>query len=75
MKCSICKTGTTEKGLTTSFFDRNGSYVIVKEIPAQICSQCGEAYFDEKTTEDLYELTDKILSSGAELEVVKMKAA
>jgi len=75
MKCVICKTGTTHKGLTNSLFDRNGSFVIVKDIPAQVCTQRGEAYFDEHTTEELYILTDTILASGAELEAVRMKAA
>ncbi len=75
MKCVICKTGTTQRGSTNSLFNRNGSFVIVKDIPAQVCTQCGEAYFDEKTTEELYNLTDEILNSGAELEVIRMKAA
>ena len=75
MKCVICKTGITHKGSTHSLFDRNGSFVIVKDIPAQVCSQCGEAYFDEKTSEALYELTNGILNSGAELEIIKMNAA
>tara|TARA_R110000868_G_scaffold78578_2_gene224126 strand:- start:192 stop:419 length:228 start_codon:yes stop_codon:yes gene_type:complete len=75
MNCVICKTGTTQKGLTHSLFDRNGSFVIVKEIPAQICMQCGEAYFDEHTTEEIYNLTNDILNNGAELEIVRMKAA
>lgn len=75
MNCVICKTGTTQKGKTNTLFDRNGSFVIVKDIPAQVCSQCGEAYFDEKTTEELYNKTTEILNSGAELEIIRMKAA
>jgi YgiT-type zinc finger domain-containing protein len=75
MICVICKTGTTHAGKTNTLFERDGSFVIVKEIPAMVCSQCGEAYFDEKTTEELYHKTSEILNSGAELEVIKMKAA
>jgi len=75
MNCVICKTGTTQTGITNTLFDRNGSFVIVKDIPAQICTQCGEAYFDEQTTEELYTKVNTILNSGAELEVIRLQAA
>jgi len=75
MNCVICKTGTTVAGKTNTLFERSGSFVIVKDIPAQICKQCGEAYLDEKTTEKLYTTTNTILNSGAELEVIRLQAA
>ena len=46
----------------------------MKEIPAQICMQCGEAYFDEHTTEEIYNLTIAIPINVAEWELVGIKA-
>jgi YgiT-type zinc finger domain-containing protein len=31
--------------------DRKGYHLFIKEIPAYVCSQCGERYFEEKETE------------------------
>ena len=75
MKCVICKTGTTVKGKTNTMFERDGNFIIVIDIPADICTQCGEAYFDEKTTAELLRTTNEALNNGAELEVIKLKAA
>ena len=75
MKCVICKTGTTLQGKTNTMFEREGHFIIVKDIPAEICVQCGEAYFDEKTTSELLITANDALNSGAELEIIKMKAA
>ncbi len=75
MKCVICKTGTTEKGKTNTMLERDGHFIIIKDIIADICTQCGEAYFDEKTTSELLRTTNDAFSKGAELEIIKMKAA
>ncbi|MBM4136785.1 MAG: type II toxin-antitoxin system MqsA family antitoxin [Nitrospira sp.] len=47
MKCLLCK-GETEKSMVTYTVDRKGYHLFVKEIPAYVCSQCGEKYFEEK---------------------------
>ncbi len=75
MNCVICKTGTTKHSKTNSLFERNGCFVIVKDIPAEVCSQCGEAYFDEATTRDIQNRVNEALKNGAELEVLSLKAA
>jgi YgiT-type zinc finger domain-containing protein len=28
--------------------DRNGYHLVVDSVPAWVCGQCGEAYFDER---------------------------
>jgi len=48
MKCVICKTGTTESGKTNTMFERDGNIIIVKDIPADIRTQCGEAFLMRK---------------------------
>ena len=47
MKCVICKHGETKEGTTTVTFDRDGMTLVVKDVPAQVCTNCGEDYVDE----------------------------
>jgi len=55
-RCSYCK-GKLEYG-KTEFIARVGEKIIViKEIPAYICNQCGEAYF----TPEISRKIDKIM--------------
>ena len=75
MQCVICKTGITEKAMTSTMLERDGNFIIIKDIPAEVCTQCGEAYFDEKTTHEILRTSNDAFSKGAELEVIKMKAA
>ncbi len=38
MKCVICKHGDAKEGTTTVTFDRNGMTLVVKDVPARICT-------------------------------------
>ena len=46
MKCVICKHGETEPSTTTLTLEREGAVVAFKEVPAHVCTNCGEAYVD-----------------------------
>jgi YgiT-type zinc finger domain-containing protein len=49
--CYVCgSTHFTEK-LVNEIFEINGQYVLVENIPAQVCSQCGEVTFSGETSE------------------------
>ena len=47
MKCAICRNGETEPGTTTVTLERDGNVVVIKGVPAEVCTTCGEAYTDE----------------------------
>jgi YgiT-type zinc finger domain-containing protein len=49
MECALCKVGTTEKGTVTVTLERNGAIVLIKEVPAEICTNCGHYYLTEET--------------------------
>ena len=53
MKCIICKHGETKLGVTTITLEKGNSTIVFKEVPAQICDNCGEKYIDKATTKDL----------------------
>ena len=48
MKCVICQHGYTEKSFTTVTLERNQSVLVFKQVPADICDNCGEVYWDLK---------------------------
>ena len=53
MKCVICKNGETEPGSTIFTFTDDETIVVVKDVPAKICDNCGEEYLDSETTRRL----------------------
>jgi YgiT-type zinc finger domain-containing protein len=72
MECVICKNGKTKKGKVTVTLDRNGSIIVVKDVPAQVCQNCGEYYLDNKTTAEILKRAEQAVEKGAEIEVIKM---
>ena len=75
MKCVICKDGTTHKGVTTVTLERNEMIFVIKQVPAEICSNCGEAYLDEKTTESIMKIAENAYQEGIQVEICQYKVA
>jgi len=53
MKCVICKQAETRPGTTTVALERDGKALVVRNVPALVCPNCGEAYADESTASRL----------------------
>ena len=73
MECVICKNGTTEEGKATVTLELEGSIIAIKEVPAQICNNCGEYYLDQETTKEVLHKANEAYKKGAEIEVINMK--
>ena len=69
MKCLICKQAETYPGTTTVTLERNGLVLVVKEVPAQVCPNCGEAYAGEETTAQLLKTAEQMVRAGALVDV------
>jgi YgiT-type zinc finger domain-containing protein len=67
--CVICGRGSLEPGHTTTTMHRGRSTVVVRDAPALLCGDCGEAYFDGETTDRLLEIAETAFRSGAEVVV------
>jgi YgiT-type zinc finger domain-containing protein len=50
MNCIVCHHGHTRPGTTTVTFRRDGQTVVVNEVPAEVCENCGGAYVAEDVT-------------------------
>jgi len=74
MKCTICKFGETAGGMTTVTLHRGESIIVIKDVPAQICENCGEYYLAEDITEQVMALADGAIQRNAEIEVLRFAA-
>jgi YgiT-type zinc finger domain-containing protein len=67
MKCAICHNGETTTGTTTVTLERDGKVVVIEGVPADVCTNCGEAYTDEAVTSKV--LAEAALATGVEIQV------
>lgn len=75
MKCMICKNGETFCGYATVTLERDAMTLIIKGVPAEVCSNCGEEYIDEKTTALLIQKAEEAARAGVLLDVRQYIAA
>ncbi len=75
MKCVICKIGETGPGQVSVTLERNGTTLVLKNVPAEVCSNCGEQYLDEVTTSKLLKQGEQAAHAGVEVEVRPYVAA
>jgi YgiT-type zinc finger domain-containing protein len=74
MHCVICKHGTTQPGKTVVTLDRENCIIVFKDVPADICQNCGEYYLNDTVTQQILEQAEFALSKGAEVEVRRYAA-
>lgn len=75
VKCVICRHGETRPGKANSMLERKGTTVVFRDVPAEICQNCGEEYFSEETTERLLELAEKAIQTGVQVVIREYVAA
>jgi len=69
MKCVVGKQAETRAGTTTVTLERGGLTLVVKNVPAQVCPNCGEAFTDEKTTKGLLATAEQMAVTGTLVDV------
>jgi YgiT-type zinc finger domain-containing protein len=74
MKCAICKNGFTSEGLITVAYDKGQTTLVFKEVPAQVCENCGEEYLSSETNKKLLDLAKDAYQRGVALELLKYAA-
>ncbi len=74
MKCVICKTGQTHSGMTTVTLQRDNTVVVVREVPAEICEDCGEYYLSEAVARRVYADADSTAQRHVEVEIQRYAA-
>lgn len=59
MKCLYCQ-GTMVRGTAPFHIDRKGYHLILDTVPAWVCAQCGEAYFEESAVDAIQQVIQAI---------------
>ncbi len=70
MKCAICRNGETESGVTTVTLERKQTTLVFKQVPADICENCGEVYLSSEINRALFKQAEQELRRGVFLEMV-----
>jgi len=74
MECIICKNGQTKAGMVSVMLQRGECTVIIKNVPADICENCGEYYLSASITSKVLEKAEEAVKKGAEVEILKFAA-
>ena len=74
MKCAICRNGQTIGGDITVVLERQQSTLVFKNVPAQICENCGEEYLNEKINRTLLQKAEDAFERGVDLELLRFAA-
>ena len=64
MSCFMCK-GQLEDKKTTFMADLGNCIVIVKNVPSQVCLQCGETSYSNETAKKLEKIASALRASFA----------
>lgn len=74
MNCLICKNGITQSGNVTVTLQCNSTTVIVKDVPAEVCENCGEYYLSEENTDKVLQNAYQAAERNAEVEILRFAA-
>ncbi len=53
---------------------RGETVVILKQVPADVCDNCGEYYLSSEVTAQVLEKAEAAVKSGAEVEILRFAA-
>jgi YgiT-type zinc finger domain-containing protein len=74
MKCVFCKHGTTHEGIANVTLERDNCIIILKDVPADICENCGEYYLSQSTTAAVLSRAERVIDRNAEVEILRFAA-
>ncbi len=74
MECAICRQGKTHVGTATVTLERGDSTIVIKDVPADVCQDCGEYYLSEETAANIEKMASKAVAAGVVVEVLRYAA-
>jgi YgiT-type zinc finger domain-containing protein len=75
MKCVICKHGETRPGTASITLEREGTTIMIRDVPGEICDTCGEIYHSEEVTSILLKQAEQAYREGIDFEVRRYRKA
>ena len=74
MKCAICRNGQTIEGFITVVLEKGSATLVFKNVPAEICENCGEEYLSGDVNRKLLEKANDAAERGVDLELLRFAA-
>ena len=74
MSCVLCKQGETRPGFVTVTLQRGETTVVLKQVPADVCANCGEYYLSSDVAAQVMDKAEAAVKNGAEVEILKFAA-
>ena len=68
----VCK-GDLEVKKVNYVVDLEETIIIIKSVPAKVCMQCSEQYFDDETTQNIEKIVNQLKQLSAEVTIVNYK--
>jgi YgiT-type zinc finger domain-containing protein len=75
MICPICKSGHTRPGFASVTLERDGTTLLMKNVPAQVCDNCGEEFIDEGASRNVLASAEEAVRNGVQVELRRYAAA
>ena len=69
--CPLCS-GKIITGKTTYSVDLGFGVVVVRDVPAMVCEQCGEDWIDDETAKELERITDEAKRKRTQVNIISM---
>lgn len=69
MKCFMCK-GELENRNTTFMVELNNCIIIIRNVPSQVCKQCGEVSYSDEVAKQLEKLINSVKNTITEITVI-----
>ena len=69
MNCLMCK-GDLEDKKTTYMVELNNCIIIIKNVPSQVCKQCGEVSYSNEVAQQLERLVHSVRNAITEITVI-----
>ncbi|WP_371928801.1 type II toxin-antitoxin system MqsA family antitoxin [Methylomonas aurea] len=69
MRCPICKFGFMIDSLSNVTLDSGKAVLIFKNVPAKVCNNCGEEYFEGNITASILTQASSPLSQSSQFQV------
>lgn len=75
MDCVVCKNGQLTDGYVTVTLQRGEKIIVIKQVPAQICQNCGDYMLTEKVTQRLMHMANQaVREHDTQVEVLSYAA-
>jgi YgiT-type zinc finger domain-containing protein len=75
MNCPLCKSKMNEGTTVLTFKMGDEQILIIKDVPALICEQCGEEYIDLQISKNVEKQVNKAIADGISIGVLSYNLA